>query len=81
MKKKTRAICSGCLHFSVSTGNFRYSCNLWGISSVNYNIAQIIYNSTGKKCPYCVPVKKNKVEDEENISVNVKHNGNIDIKI
>jgi hypothetical protein len=82
MKEKNgniRAICAGCKYFRVNPGPYRYTCLLWGVKSVNYNVAQVVFLSTGQKCPYCSNKKEKEKEKKELIQS--LHDGEIDIVI
>ena len=78
-KEKTRAICAGCKYFTITSGSHQYSCKLWGVSSTNYNVAQVVYLSTGEVCPYCDAEPK--IEEKKKEVVKITHDGEIDIKI
>lgn len=55
--ERPRALCAGCVHFRVVGGRFPYTCMMWGVSSARYDIARLIFESTGEPCPYCEPAR------------------------
>ena len=78
--QKKRAICAGCKYFTIRNGSSHpYTCKLWGVSSATYNVAQVVYVSIGKKCPYCNTTPRNKEKKDDKIKI--PHNGKIDIVI